>query len=355
MSLVSSSDHWFFIASTGGLTAGRVNADSALFPYETEDKITAHSELNGGKTIIRVNRDGRTFLWEPFSGRYAGVYHCERKLYKNQYGNKLIFEETNHDLQLTLRIAWSTGDRFGFIRSCWLRNHDDSDCQVELLDGLQNILPYGATSALQTSYSSLVNAYKRNELDPQTGIAIYALSATLTDRTEASESLKATVTWQVGLEDPVHLLSSQQVHAFRLGRAIEPEHDVCGRPGAYLVNASFELSKGQSRDWRVIADVNQDNADIVNLKHLFRLEKDSILSVIDEDIDCGTDKLVSYVAAADGIQLTTDELTTSHHFANVLFNVMRGYSQSPIINRLCGLVCCFTAKPIDSRPACACV
>ena len=44
MSLVSSADHWLFIASTGGLTAGRINAESALFPYETEDKIAAHSE-----------------------------------------------------------------------------------------------------------------------------------------------------------------------------------------------------------------------------------------------------------------------------------------------------------------------
>ena len=32
MSLVSSADHWLFIASTGGLTAGRTNANSALFP-----------------------------------------------------------------------------------------------------------------------------------------------------------------------------------------------------------------------------------------------------------------------------------------------------------------------------------
>ena len=72
-------------------------------------------------------------------------------------------------------------------------NDGDSACQIELLDGLQNLLPYGANAALQTTFSSLMNAYKRNELDPETGVAIYALSATLTDRAEPSESLKATV------------------------------------------------------------------------------------------------------------------------------------------------------------------
>ncbi|MGB3717507.1 MAG: hypothetical protein WA996_24035, partial [Candidatus Promineifilaceae bacterium] len=58
MSLVSSADHWLFIASTGGLTAGRANANYALFPYETEDKIVAHSEQTGSKTIIRATQNG---------------------------------------------------------------------------------------------------------------------------------------------------------------------------------------------------------------------------------------------------------------------------------------------------------
>src|SRR5689334_7416846 len=33
MTIVSSGDHWMFISSNGGLTAGRRNPDLALFPY----------------------------------------------------------------------------------------------------------------------------------------------------------------------------------------------------------------------------------------------------------------------------------------------------------------------------------
>ena len=40
MSIVSNSDHWMFISSTGGLSAGRKNSNYALFPYYTDDKIT---------------------------------------------------------------------------------------------------------------------------------------------------------------------------------------------------------------------------------------------------------------------------------------------------------------------------
>ncbi len=324
MSLVSGADHWLFISSNGGLTAGRTNADSALFPYETEDKIAAHSEQSGGKTIVRAMRDGRTYLWEPFSDRYTGVYRCERHLYKNTYGNKLVFEEVNHDLQLTMRSAWRSSDRFGIIRSCWLQNDSGFACQIDLLDGLQNLLPHGATEDRQTSLSSLLNAYKRNELAPASGLGIFALSATLTDRAEPSESLQATVAWQVGLEDTCYLLCKDQIEAFRHGRALTPEIDVYGKAGAYLVNASFELAPEQSQLWHIVADVNQDSRDVVRLARLLERDRAGLQQALEEDIERGTLELDRYVAAADGLQTSTDKLVTVHHLANVLFNIMRG-------------------------------
>ncbi len=37
ISVVSDSNHWMFISTRGGLSAGRTDCDSALFPYYTED------------------------------------------------------------------------------------------------------------------------------------------------------------------------------------------------------------------------------------------------------------------------------------------------------------------------------
>lgn len=324
MTVVSSADHWLFIASTGGLTAGRIHADLALFPYETEDKIAAQAGLTGSKTILRVTQNGRTSLWEPFSERYAGIYRRDRSLYKNIYGNKLVFEEVNHDLQLVLRATWLTSDRFGFIRSCRLHNMSRQACRVELLDGLQNLLPYGATAPLQSSFSSLMNAYKRNELDPTTGLGIFALSATLSDRAESSESLKATVAWQAGLNATDYLLCSDQIDAFRTGRALQPERDVRGKAGAYLVSTALELAPDQGQTWYIVADVSQDSAAIARLAHLLRGEPNTVVQALDEDVAQGTADLVRYVAAADGLQMAAQKTTTAHHFANVLFNIMRG-------------------------------
>ncbi|MGB5666128.1 MAG: hypothetical protein WBM53_04710, partial [Maribacter sp.] len=95
MSIVSDSNHWLFISSNGGITAGRKDCDNALFPYYTDDKITESSEITGSKTILHVHSNDKTLLWEPFSDKYEGVYNVNRNLYKNDHGNKIIFEEVN--------------------------------------------------------------------------------------------------------------------------------------------------------------------------------------------------------------------------------------------------------------------
>src|SRR5206468_6654456 len=72
MTVVSNADHWMFVSSNGGLSAGRRTADLALFPYYTDDKIRDMAEVTGSKTILLVRKQGREQLWEPFSERGQG-------------------------------------------------------------------------------------------------------------------------------------------------------------------------------------------------------------------------------------------------------------------------------------------
>ncbi len=104
MSIVSDSNHWMFISSNGGLSAGRKNAEFSLFPYYTDDKITESFDTTGSKSIFWVHKNNDSQIWEPFSIRYEGRYETTRNLYKNIYGDKVIFEEVNHDLGLTYQI-----------------------------------------------------------------------------------------------------------------------------------------------------------------------------------------------------------------------------------------------------------
>jgi len=324
MSLVSSSDHWMFISSTGGLSAGRKNAESALFPYYTDDKLTENHVNTGPLTVLRITRGDRIQFWEPFSVRYEGLYSCQRNLYKNNYGSVLIFEEENVDLGLTFTYAWRFSEKYGFVRTCWLTNDTTESCQIDLLDGLQNILPYGTTSVMQNIFSNLLNAYKRSELEPSTGLGMFGLSSTPTDLAEPSEALKTTVAWQIGLDSAGYLLSTKQVDGFRWRGKVDLETDVCGQRGAYLVNASFALEPATVKEWSIITDVDQDASQVATLIRVLADTPDTVQTNLHEDIEKGTSDLVTIVASADGLQESGDRLSTAHHFSNVLFNVMRG-------------------------------
>jgi hypothetical protein len=324
MSIVSSSDHWLFIASTGGLSAGRVSAEQALFPYYTVDRITENNENTGNKAILLVTRDQQTMLWEPFSSRYQGVYRLERNIYKNIPGTALVFEEINVDLGLIYRHAWRTCDAFGFVKTTWLINRNGSRCDVEIVDGLQNLLPANVTSVTQNVFSALLDAYKRSELEPETGLGLFTLSSTLTDLAEPSESLKATTVWQLGLNAVRHLLSSTQLDDFRCGRGIVEESDVRGRRGAYFVHAALSLEPGAERAWHLVAEVGQDSAAVVRLIRDLRGDQDALRERLERDIAANSENLTHIVDSADGAQLTNDRPGTAHHFANVMFNVMRG-------------------------------
>ncbi len=323
MSIVSDANHWMFVSSNGGLTAGRKNPEYALFPYYTEDKITESADNTGSKTILQIHTDEDTLIWEPFSERYGDKYSINRNLYKNIFGNKIIFEEINLDLGLIFRYQWNSGKTYGFIRKAELINNSDNQHQVTLLDGIQNIMPYGVPADLQTSTSNLVDAYKRNELEPKAGVGIYALSAIIVDRAEPSEALKANIAWSVGLDNPKYLLSSSQLKDFRLYQEITTENEIKGEKGAYFVSANISLPPKAEKKWTIVANVNQGQSQIISLSQAIQQDH-QILQKIQEDIDSGTRSLIQLVAAADGLQFTADKLHNTRHFSNVLFNIMRG-------------------------------
>lgn len=323
MSIVSDSNHWMFIASNGGLTAGRKNPELSLFPYYTDDKIIESADITGSKSVFQIRADDQIYVWEPFSERFTGKYSISRNLYKSIYGNKIIFEEINQDFGLIFRYQWNSSKVYGFVKKSALANTSDKDYKITLLDGLQNIMPYGVPSDLQRSTSNLVDAYKRSELEPESGTGIFALSAIIVDKAEPSEALKANIAWSLGLDHPKHLLSSLQLDHFRQGGAIKEETDIKGEKGAYFVCKEILLPARNEKNWKLIANVNQHHAQIISLcqeiKHVADLELK-----IQEDIDSGTKKVIELVAGADGLQFTADKLTDSRHFSNVLFNIMRG-------------------------------
>jgi hypothetical protein len=83
-------------------------------------------------------------------------------------------------------------NRFGFVRRAALVNLGAEPIEIDLLDGIQNIMPAGLTRRFQLEYSTLADGYKENELDSETGLGLFKLSSVPADRPEPNEALRVT-------------------------------------------------------------------------------------------------------------------------------------------------------------------
>ncbi|HET9328677.1 MAG TPA: hypothetical protein VFQ05_18075 [Candidatus Eisenbacteria bacterium] len=323
MTLASDSDLWMFITSRGGLTCGRRDPDGSLFPYESADRLNDGHLHTGPITVMEVQRgDDSPVFWEPLA-RWNESGEAERNLYKNVVGNRLVFEEVHRSLGLVFSYRWSGSDELGLVRTATLENRGARRVSVHLLDGFRNVLPYGAPLTLHQHSSSLIDAYKRTDLDPATGLGTYSLTSRVVDRPEAAECLRANIVWCQGLHPLEVSLGIDAVEAFRRGEPVSTDRTSTGRRGNYFAVSTIQLAPGARTSWHLVADVGRSHVEIQALRA--RLLDHSHGEVeIERSLVQASENLTRIVASADGIQLTGRREAATNHFANVLFNTMRG-------------------------------
>ena len=344
ISLASDTDLWMYISSTGGLTCGRRNPEQVLFPYYTDDKITENYEQTGPKTILRVHTAQGTKLWEPFSSRQMGMYHIIRSIAKSVTGNRLLFREENVDLGLIFSYEWAPATHLGWVRTAHLSNLTDSPITVEVLDGLQNVMPSGVERITQNTFSTLVDGYKRTE-HVGNGMVLFRMEAILVDRAEPSESLRCNSIYTLGLDNAQYLCSSAQLDAFRMGQTIYPEAESKGVRGAIFAHftATLPSLNNSTQDytklhhtapctWHFVCDVMQDAVSV--RRNMAFMQQPDAIEHLQTALQTTTATLRQIVAQNDGVQHTADEANDARHFANTLFNTMRGgfYCNSYLIS-----------------------
>lgn len=319
LTMVSSGDHWLFTATNGSLSAGRGSPETALFPYYTVDKIIDNWNSTGPQTYIQ---HGDT-LWEPFKPYTKKLFNVEQRLYKSINGDVVIFEETNHDLGLTFRYSWQSSEKFGFIRTARLLNHSDESRKLTVVDGLTNIMAAGVDSRTQQEYSCLTDAYKLSERDEPKQLLVHRMAASLTDEAVPLESLKATTVWSCHWPESRILMRHDAVDAYLKDGSLSEQDTQRAFRGTFLNAGQLDLAPGQSKEWSQISDIDQNQAQVAQLQQSLA-EPEDLWQTVCEDIACGKAKLDTLIAAADGQQVSTEEIVTNHHRANVLFNIMRG-------------------------------
>ncbi len=324
MSIASDSDAWLFIGSNGPFVAGRRSPDTALFPYQTVDKILRDPTTSGARTIVLVSRGEDTSLWEPWLDA-PRVYRITRNLYKRIDGTAVLFEEINRDLGLRFRWSVSACDRFGLVRRARIDEIGGEPADIRYVDGWHQLIPPGVDQETWARYSYLAAAYMRHERLADVPLGVYSLNAVITDRPEPSESLRVAAAWSVGHPNPVILLSDRQLESFRRGAGVHPESEVRGEIGAYLVADGLHLPAGGGHSWYTVADTGLDHAAVLDLRDSLAAPA-QLQAALEAAVAANSAGVRRRVAGADGLQQSADEAAAANHFSNVLFNIMRGGS-----------------------------
>jgi len=323
MVLAGDSDLWAFVSSAGSLAAGRRDEEGSFLPYETVDKIHLRWEHTGPRTWIRVHGPGGPSLWEPFAPRRDGRVGA-RSVWKNATATRIRFREVHPDGHLLFQYEWFTAADLGLVRSARLAVADGSTpLDVQVLDGVLNLMPPGVGVAMSNTMSSLADAYKWNESAADGRLGIFTLYAQIWDRAEPKESFEALVAWHAGLPAGARtLLSAHQVASFCRSGLVEAETLTRGRRGATLVAFDARVDAA-GVEWHQVIDGPRSQLEVDALaRHLATGggTPDEIRAARTRNT-AGLDELL---ARADGLQHSGDPMAAAHHRANVLFNIMRG-------------------------------
>ena len=315
----SEGDVWLFASSRGGLTGGRSNADQSVFPYETVDRIYDGHRVSGPATLLRVQREGKTSIVEPLASDdpRPGV---RRHLMKTQIGNAIAFEEEDSEAGIRFSYRWQGCQSLGLVRRCTLTNTASTAIEVDVADGLRNLQPFGVHASLAQGSSCLVDAYKQAEIDADSGLGIVSLTAAILDRAEAGEVLRATAAWSTGLDGAACVDDPRE--ALREGQDPEGQLLRRGQRCHYFRRGQLQLAPGESARWWVVVDAGRSHRDLVALRR--RLLAGISGEEIEAELAAASEALSALVEASDGHQRTGDSVTDVHHFANTMFNIMRG-------------------------------
>jgi hypothetical protein len=319
VSMISAQDHWFFTATNGALSAGRGSPENSLFPYYTVDKIINNSNCTGPQTIIKVADK----VWEPFKSSSERIFSIGRKIYKSINGDTLIFEEVNHDLNLTFSYTWSTSEKYGFIRRSKLHNSGANEVEITVIDGLSDFLASGVDDRTHLAYSCLTDAYKVSELETSNQLLVHRMVASLVDEAIPLECLKATVLWSYGWDDASILIQESDVEQFLNNPSFESTNFSRGLRGCYYSAGSFQLASQRTKSWSIVADIDKTQSEVAALSIALK-NKDALWQSVIEDIGEGRNALEELIQASDGLQICSEEIVSTYHRANVLFNIMRG-------------------------------
>jgi len=138
---------WVFTVNRGqGIASfGIEGKDKAILEFYPANKAYRLTCLNGFRTFLKIRQGPKVVFWEPFRnpcGRDAGSARQSMRISSHD----LTIEDVHPSLGLTVRVNYFTVPQESFpalVRHVTVINHSPGKYDIEMIDGLPVIMPFG--------------------------------------------------------------------------------------------------------------------------------------------------------------------------------------------------------------------
>ena len=178
---------WVFYVNRGQCVAsfGMESKDKAIMEFQPANKAYRLTTLQGFRTFIKVKNKNKTIYWEPFQEGLKGT-DFRKKQTLSMSAHDLTIEEINLDLGLAAQVNYFTLPEEPFpalVRRCSIKNLGSKIYNIEMIDGLPVIIPFGMNEWVTKHMSRTVEAWvKVRNLENK--VPYYQLNVEVSDKPE---------------------------------------------------------------------------------------------------------------------------------------------------------------------------
>ncbi len=173
---------WCFYVNRGQCISsfGFDTKDGAIMEFQPANKAYRYTPLYGFRTFLKLNGQ----FYEPFRETNSNrIFNIENIMEITSYD--LTIKEENKTLGIEIEINYFTipNEPIGALaRMLTIKNNSEKEIDVEILDGIPQIMPYGLTEFAMKNMSRTIEAWYT--VDIENNLSFYRIKTTFQDIAE---------------------------------------------------------------------------------------------------------------------------------------------------------------------------
>ena len=177
---------WVFYVNRGQAIAsfGIENKDNPIMEFEPANKAYQATPYTGFRTFVKLKCGEETALYEPFSPWHAAD---DSQMFIGMNELELQTTSAAHNIQTNVLYFTLPGEPFsGLVRQVTVTNVGDEPLDLEILDGMPRVMPYGVENRGLKEIGRTLEAWMA-VFNLEEGLPFYRFQASAGDSAEVSE------------------------------------------------------------------------------------------------------------------------------------------------------------------------